>query len=111
MFDTFVDFIKNKGTIDIINYKPWLYVAKIDKTNNIIINQLKEIGLLIGIGAFVSGQVIRFRPKTIGGIIGAVIGILSFTLQGDLWTWQMLTLSLASVAALVIPGFLYFQQR
>ena len=26
----------------IINYKPWLYVAKIDKTNNIIINQLKE---------------------------------------------------------------------
>lgn len=64
MFDTFVDFIKNKGTIDIINYKPWLYVAKIDKTNNIIINQLKEIGLLIGIGAFVSGQVIRFRPKT-----------------------------------------------
>lgn len=65
------------------------------------------IGLLIGIGAFVSGQVIRFRPKTIGGIIGAVIGILSFTLQGDLWTWQMLTLSLASVAALVIPGILY----
>ena len=29
----------------------------------------------------------------------------------DLWTWQMLTLSLASVAALVIPGFLNFQQR
>ena len=57
------------------------------------------IGLLIGIGAFVSGQVIRFRPKTIGGIIGAVIGILSFTLQGDLWTWQLFTLSLASVAA------------
>ena len=65
------------------------------------------IGLLIGIGAFVSGLVIRFRPKTIGGIIGATIGLLSFTLQGDLWTWQMLTLSLASVAALVIPGFLY----
>ena len=65
------------------------------------------IGLLIGIGAFVSGQVIRFRPKTIGGIIGATIGLLSFTLQCDLWTWQMLTLSLASVVALVIPGFLY----
>ena len=65
------------------------------------------IGLLIGIGAFVSGLVIRFRPKTIGGIIGATIGLMSFTLQGDLWTWQMLTLSLASVAALVIPGFLY----
>ena len=63
--------------------------------------------LLIGIGAFVSGQVIRFRPKTIGGIIGATIGLLSFTLQCDLWTWQMLTLSLASVVALVIPGFLY----
>jgi hypothetical protein len=65
------------------------------------------IGLLIGIGAFVSGQVIRFRPKTIGGIIGATIGMLSFTLQDDLWNWQMLTLSLTSVAALVIPGFLY----
>lgn len=65
------------------------------------------IGLLIGTGAFVSGQIIRFRPKTIGGIIGATIGMLSFTLQDDLWNWQMLTLSLASVAALVIPGFLY----
>ena len=69
--------------------------------------EMPLIGLLIGIGAFVSGQVIRFRPKTIGGIIGATIGLLSFTLQCDLWTWQMLTLSLASVVALVIPGFLY----
>ena len=65
------------------------------------------ISLLMGIGAFVTGEVNRFRPKTVGGIAGVVIGIMSFTLQGDLWTWQMLSLALVSVVSLVIPGFLY----
>lgn len=65
------------------------------------------ISLLIGIGAFVTGEINRFRPKIIGGLAGAVIGIISFTLQGELWTWQMLSLALVSVVSLVIPGFLY----
>jgi hypothetical protein len=65
------------------------------------------MSLLIGIGAFVTGEVNRFRPKIIGGISGAVIGIGSFILQEDLWAWQMLALSVVSIVSLVIPGLLY----
>ena len=65
------------------------------------------ISLLVGIGAFVTGEVNRFRPKIIGGLVGAAIGIASFILQGELWEWQMLSLSIVAVVSLVIPGFLY----
>ena len=65
------------------------------------------ISLLIGIGAFFTGEVNRFRPKTWGGIAGAVAGILSLLLQGDLWIWQMPALSLSAIFSLVIPGLLY----
>ena len=65
------------------------------------------ISLLVGIGAFVTGEVNRFRPKVIGGLAGAAIGIGSFLLQGDLWPWQMLALAVVSVVSLVIPGVLY----
>ena len=65
------------------------------------------MSLLIGIGAFVTGEVNRFRPKIIGGISGAAIGIGSFILQEDLWAWQMLALSVVSIVSLVIPGLLY----
>ena len=65
------------------------------------------MSLLVGVGAFVTGEVIRFRPKIIGGIVGSVLGIGAFLLQGELWTWQMLALSLVAVVSLVIPGYLY----
>lgn len=65
------------------------------------------MSLLIGIGAFVTGEVNRFRPKIIGGLAGAAIGIGSFIFQEELWAWQMLALSVVSVVSLVIPGFLY----
>ena len=65
------------------------------------------ISLLVGIGAFVTGEVNRFRPKIIGGLAGAAIGMGSFILQGDLWTWQMLSLAVVSVVSLVVPGLLY----
>lgn len=65
------------------------------------------ISLLVGMGAFVTGEVNRFRPKIIGGLVGAAIGIASFILQGELWEWQMLSLSIVAVVSLVIPGFLY----
>ncbi|MBO7510003.1 MAG: hypothetical protein J6T35_02365, partial [Bacteroidales bacterium] len=54
-----------------------------------------------------TGEVIRFRPKIIGGIVGSVLGIGAFLLQGEWWTWQMLALSLVAVVSLVIPGYLY----
>ena len=65
------------------------------------------MSLLVGVGAFVTGEVLRFRPKIIGGIVGSVLGIGAFLLQGELWTWQMLALSLVAVVSLVIPGYLY----
>lgn len=65
------------------------------------------ISLLVGIGAFVTGEVNRFRPKIIGGLLGAAIGMGSFLLQGNLWPWQMLALSVVSVVSLAIPGILY----
>lgn len=65
------------------------------------------ISLLIGVGAFVTGEVNRYCPKVVGGLAGAFIGILSFTLQGELWTWQMLALALVAIVSLVIPGLLY----
>ena len=68
---------------------------------------LPLIGLLIGIGAFVTGEVNRFRPKVIGGIAGVAIGLASFLLQGEYWTWQMPALALVAVCALVIPGILF----
>ena len=65
------------------------------------------ISLLIGIGAFVTGEVNRFSPKVFGGLLGTAIGIGSFLLQGELRTWQMLSLAVVSIVSLVIPGLLY----
>lgn len=65
------------------------------------------IALLVGIGAFITGGALRFRPMIIGGLIGAAIGICSFALQGDIWIWQTLAIVACALAALVIPGHLY----
>ena len=66
------------------------------------------IGLLIGIGGFITGEVARFRPMIIGGLAGAVIGTGSFLLQGEpLSSWQLLCVSLVAIVSLVIPGYCY----
>ena len=65
------------------------------------------IGLLVGIGAFITGEVLRFRPKTVGGLVGSAIAIGSFLFRDDMWTWQILALSLVSIVSLVIPGIMY----
>ena len=65
------------------------------------------ICLLVGIGAFITGGIARFRPMIIGGLIGAGIGVASFVLQGDLWVWQMLAIVLVAIVALIVPGHLF----
>lgn len=65
------------------------------------------ICLLVGIGAFITGEERRYLPMIAGGLAAASIGILSFLLQGDLWEWQTLCVVLAALSALVIPGHLY----
>lgn len=69
------------------------------------------IGVLTGTGAFVTGEVLRFRPKVVGGLVGVAVGIGSFLLQGEeLYIWQMLSISLVAVVSLVIPGILYLRR-
>ena len=65
------------------------------------------MALLVGVGAFITGGAMRFRPMVVGGLAGAAIGVCSFVLQGELWVWQMLAIVASAVAALIIPGHLY----
>lgn len=68
------------------------------------------ICVLVGIGAFLTGEVTRFRPMIAGGLIGASIGLGAFLLQGDLWVWQELCTVATAVSALIIPGHLFERQ-
>ncbi|MBO4475801.1 MAG: hypothetical protein J5737_03665 [Bacteroidales bacterium] len=65
------------------------------------------ICFIVGLGAFITGEELRFRPMIVGGLTGAAIGIGAFVLQGELWTWQMLCIVLCAVSALIIPGYLF----
>ena len=65
------------------------------------------ICILVGIGSFITGEEVRFKPMRTGGLVGASIGIGAFVLQGDLWTWQMLCVILTAVVSLIIPGHLF----
>lgn len=65
------------------------------------------ICLLIGIGSFITGEMIRFRPMIVCGLIGAAVGVCSFLLQGDIWIWQTLAIVVVAIIAMVIPGYLY----
>lgn len=64
-------------------------------------------GLLMGMGCFMTGIILHFRPKTICGIIASVLSATPLFLQGDLWPWQLLVASLIAVVALIIPGHLF----
>ena len=65
------------------------------------------ICLLVGTGAFVTGEKARFRPMTVGGIIGVAIGIGAFLLTGELWVWQTLAIALCAIVALIVPGYMF----
>lgn len=61
-------------------------------------------GLLVGMGCFMTGIILHFRPKIICGIIASLLSAVPLFLQGDLWPWQLLMTSIISVIALIIPG-------
>ena len=65
------------------------------------------ICLLVGIGAFITGEVMRFRPKIVCGLIGSALGMGAFLLQGDLWVWQTLVIVVVAIVALLLPGLLF----
>ena len=64
-------------------------------------------GLLIGFGCFMTGIILHFRPKTVCGIIASFLSAVPLFLQGDLWPWQLLIVSLIAVIALIIPGHMF----
>ena len=64
-------------------------------------------GLLVGLGCFMTGIILHFRPKIVCGIIASLLSAVPFFFQGDLWSWQLLFTSAIAVIALIIPGHLF----
>lgn len=69
------------------------------------------ICVLVGIGAFITGEVLRFRPMAVCGLLGAAMGIGAFLLRGELWEWQMPLVAAVGLVSLVIPGLLFRKSR
>jgi len=64
-------------------------------------------GLLIGLGCFMTGIILHFRPKTICGIVASLLSVAPLFLQDDLWPWQLLIASFIAIIALIVPGHLF----
>ena len=65
------------------------------------------IGLLCGMGCFITGLILHFRPKIVCGIIASALSVVPLFLQGDLWPWQLLVTSVITAISLIIPGHLF----
>ena len=65
------------------------------------------LSLLCGMGCFMTGIILHFRPKTICGIIASLLSALPLFFQGDLWPWQLLVTAVTVVISLIIPGHLF----
>lgn len=67
------------------------------------------LGLLCGLGCFMTGIILHFRPKIICGVIASVLSAAPLFFQGDRWPWQLLVTACIVVIALIIPGHLFKQ--
>ena len=65
------------------------------------------IGFLCGMGCFMTGIILHFRPKTVCGIVASVLSAMPLFFQGDLWYWQLPIAAAITVVALIIPGHLF----
>ena len=65
------------------------------------------LGLLCGLGCFLTGIILDFRPKTVCGIIASLLSVFPLFLQGEYWPLQLLVTSFITVIALIIPGHLF----
>ncbi len=59
--------------------------------------------LLYGLGTFISGSIIQFRPLIIGGIIAFILAIVSVFAQYD---YQILFAAAAILFSYIIPAYL-----
>ena len=66
-------------------------------------------GLLVGMGCFMTGIILHFRPKIICGIIASALSAVPLFFQGDLWPLQLLITAAIVAIALIIPGHLFRQ--
>ena len=67
------------------------------------------LGLLCGMGCFMTGIILHFRPKTVCGIVASMLSAVPLFFQGDLWPWQLLVTAVIVTIALIIPGHLFKQ--
>ena len=65
------------------------------------------LSLLCGMGCFMTGIILHFRPKTICGIIASLLSTVPLFFQGDLWPWQLLVAAVTITLSLIIPGHLF----
>jgi hypothetical protein len=59
--------------------------------------------ILYGIGTFVTGMLLRFRPLVIGGLLNFVLAVVSIRFQ---YEYQLLVGALAILTSYIIPGHL-----
>lgn len=77
-------------TIGIVNHVSWHTI------NPLII-------VLYGLGTFVSGGILKFRPLIRGGILAWVLSIIAFLVQSEI---QLLIMALAIIVSYLIPGYM-----
>ena len=65
------------------------------------------LSLLCGMGCFMTGIILHFRPKTICGIIASALSAVPLFFQGNLWPWQLLATAITIIISLIIPGHLF----
>ena len=65
------------------------------------------LSLLCGLGCFMTGIILHFRPKTICGILASLLSAVPLFFQGDLWPWQLLVTAVTITISLIIPGHLF----
>ncbi|MBR4368971.1 MAG: hypothetical protein IKP52_06690 [Prevotella sp.] len=63
--------------------------------------------LLCGMGCFMTGIILHFRPKTVCGIVASLLSAVPLFFQDDLWPWQLLVTAVIVTIALIIPGHLF----
>ena len=61
------------------------------------------IMLLYGLGTFVSGGILKFKPLKVGGIVAWICGTIAFHVD---FTDQLLLIMVAIISSYIIPGHL-----
>ena len=59
--------------------------------------------VLYGLGTFVSGGILKFKPLIVGGLIAWGIAVVAFMIQSEI---QLLLVAASIIAAYLIPGYM-----